>query len=239
MSEIAETEHERLRDDLAAYALGALRSTEAEGLERHLEDCEDCRERLRWLKPAVDVLPATAEQLSPPASLRENLMRAVRAEAAEAEPGASRSARTRPEWRGALRLALRPASVFAVVLLVAGVAIGYAVRGTDTPSGSFIEAQTSSGLARDVSATLEKRGDSAILHVHELPKIDRDEVYEVWVKRGNAVEPASLFALHRDGSAEAAVPGPLEGADAVLVTREPQGGSAQPTNPPLLKASLE
>jgi hypothetical protein len=63
-------------------------------------------------------------------------------------------------------------------------------------------------------------------------------VYETWVRRGNGVEPSSLFTLRRNRSGDAAIPGPLEGADAVLVTAEPRGGSSQPTSRPLLQASL-
>ena len=65
-----------------------------------------------------------------------------------------------------------------------------------------------------------------------LPALPRDDVYEVWVERDGALEPSSLFVPRRDGSAEAAVPGSLDGADAVLVTREPRGGSREPTSRP-------
>ena len=49
--------HEHYRDDLAAYALGALEEPEAAELQRHLAECEACRIELRWLEPAVDMLP--------------------------------------------------------------------------------------------------------------------------------------------------------------------------------------
>ena len=52
------------------------------------------------------------------------------------------------------------------------------------------------------------------------------------------MEPRSTFVLSMDGTAEAAVPGPLGGGEAVLVTREPRGGSRQPTTKPLLTAPL-
>ena len=52
------------------------------------------------------------------------------------------------------------------------------------------------------------------------------------------MEPSGVFVLDHDGAGTAAVAGPLEGADAVLVTREPSGGSRQPTTPPLVRASL-
>lgn len=240
MSHPANNEHERLRDDVAAYALGALGDEERAALERHLESCEACRERLGWLQPAVDVLPASVEQRTPPESLRESLLTTVRGEANDAGQAHRARPRARRRWRWQGARALRPAVGFAVLLLLtAGVATGYLLRGTDDPEPTFIEAQTPSGLAGDVSATLERRAGSATLHVHELPKLDPDEVYEVWVERAGGVEPGPLFVPRSDGTAEAAVPGSLAGAESVLVTREPRGGSEQPTNPPLLEAPLQ
>jgi anti-sigma-K factor RskA len=231
------------RDDLAAYALGALAGDDAEALERHLAECDSCTARLRWLSPAVDLLPATVEQRSPPPSLRESLMETVRAEAAPstiAEP-AARPAPARESWWAGLRgLMLRPATgMAALILLVVGIGMGYALRGSGTTDAGpqLVKAQPLDG-AVPVSATLERTGDSATLHVHELPAIANDEVYEVWVERAGVMEPRSTFVLGMDGTAEAAVPGPLEGGKAVLVTREPRGGSRQPTTPPLLSAPL-
>jgi anti-sigma-K factor RskA len=225
---------EELRDDLAAYALGALERDEVIRLERHLEDCETCRDRLQWLRPAVDQLPAAVEQRTPPERLRKSLMATVRAEAAAtAAPAARRSS-----WWDGLRAAmLRPATGMAVlIVLVVGVATGYLVRGEDGDS-EFIPAR--SGSAVTASATLERHGDSGTLHVNELPPLDRDEVYEVWIQRGDVMEPASTFVLRGDGSAEAAVPGPLDDAEAVLVTAEPRPGTSQPTGEPVLEASLQ
>jgi anti-sigma-K factor RskA len=234
--------HEELRDELAAYALGALPSEEAAQLERHLADCESCRDRLRWLGPAVDMLGASVEQLTPPSELRERLMETVRAEAApspqpDAAPSAKAQGRAWEGWGGWSRLLLRPATAFvAVVLIVAGVAAGYALRGDEGDATTTVAARATSPDL-EVAAELVRQGDTGALHVQEMPAISRDEVYEVWVQRGDAVEPASTFVLNRDGSAVAAVPG-LEDADAVLVTREPYGGSEQPTTEPVLKATL-
>jgi anti-sigma factor RsiW len=62
-AELPEPEHARYRDDLAAYALGALAGDEEAELRAHLERCEECREQLRWLQPAVDLLPRSVAQL--------------------------------------------------------------------------------------------------------------------------------------------------------------------------------
>lgn len=234
---------ERLQDNLAAYALGALDDAEAVDLERHLVGCESCQERLDWLRPAVDLLPAAVEQRTPPEHLRENIMEVVRREAAEdasATP-AARAAPSRSSWWESLRRVMaQPATAMAILLvLVAGIGAGYLLRGTDevTPQPTLVQAKPANG-ANPVSATLERSGDSATLHVNAMPPLANDEVYEVWVQRAGVMEPRSIFVLHSDGTAEAAVPGPLDGAEAVYVTREPRGGSSQPTSDPLLSAPL-
>ena len=236
----ARPECEARRDDLAAYALGALAGEERTGLEAHLDDCEHCRARLRWLIPAVDVIPATVEQRSPPPSLRENLMATVRAEAAPAEAARPRETPRESWWAGLRGLMLRPATgMAALILLVAGVGAGWALRGADTvePEPTLVKAEAMNASV-PASATLEVEGDSATRHVHELPAIADDEVYEVWVQRAGVMEPRGTFVLNMDGTAEAVVPGPLEGGQAVLVTREPRPGSRQPTTDPLLSAPL-
>ncbi len=242
---------EALRDDLAAYALGALVGAEAIALEVHLEECSSCRERLRWLTPAVDVLGAAVPQESPPERLREILMATVRAEAASAgvaaaapapEPEPERApSRSAPWWRSLSGLIARPAVGLAtVVLLLAGIGVGYALRGSDVQAtGSIYTDASGIGPAADeVSATLERHGDSATLHMQKMPALDPGEVYEVWLQRGGVMEPKSVFVLRRDGSAEAAVPGPLDGGEAVYVTAEPSGGTQQPSLPALLEADL-
>lgn len=229
---------EKLGDDIAAYAVGALTEGEAIALEHHLEGCEACSARLRWLRPAVDLLPAAVDQLEPPPRLRENLMEIVNAEAAPAEPAAKP---VREPWWAALRSSmLRPAmAMAAAIVLVIGLGGGYLLRGSDEvqPTPTLVKAEPAND-AVPVSATLERSGDSATLHVHELPPLADDEVYEVWVRRAGVMEPRSTFVLSSDGTAEAAVPGPLDGADAVLVTREPRGGSRQPTTEPVMEAPL-
>lgn len=230
--------HERYRDDLAAYALGALQEREAAELERHLAGCEACRTELGWLQPAVDLLPRSIEQLEPPAALRERLMATVRAEARDTSSAGIGAAapRRRRQWGALLR---RPAiaAAAAVSLLVVGAAAGYLFH-QPRDSSSVIAARPTSAAPPNLAGTLEREDGSAILAMSRLPALPRDDVYEVWVERDGALEPSSLFVPRRDGSAEAAVRASLDGADAVLVTREPRGGSRQPTSRPLLRADL-
>ena len=123
---------------------------------------------------------------------------------------------------------MRPAIGMAVlILLVVGVGAGYLLRGsqTEAPATQLVKAEPLNGAAT-VSATLERTGDSATLHVHQLPAIAEDEVYEVWVQRAGVMEPRNTFVLDQDGSAEAAVPGPLDGRRGRV--RHPRAARRQP-----------
>jgi anti-sigma-K factor RskA len=229
--------HERYREGLAAYALGALEEPEAAELRRHLADCEACRVQLRWLQPAVDLLPRSVEQLEPPAGLGKRLMETVRAEARDASRAGIEIAAPR-RWRGWGALLWRPATaVAAAALLIVGVAGGYLLH-QPGESSSVITARPLPAAPSNLAGTLEREDGSAILTMSRLPALRTNDVYEVWVKRDGTLEPSSLFVPRRDRTAEAAVPGPLDDADAVLVTREPRGGSPHPTSPPLLRAIL-
>ena len=74
------SEHAALRDDLAAYALGALDEAQSRTLEAHLGECSACAEYLHGLWPAVDALATSVPQVEPPAELRERLLATVRDE---------------------------------------------------------------------------------------------------------------------------------------------------------------
>ncbi len=232
--------HPERRDDIAAYALGALEQREAEELEAHIESCEGCRDYLREMLPAVDVLPASVPPVTPPPELRERLVATVHAEAERIEaveeapvtPPASRW----PSWRG---LAARPATAMAAgAVLVAGAAAGWLLHDSGGSDHTLIPAHpTAVAPPGSVSASLDRVDGAGTLEVRRMPPLRRGDVYEVWAVRGSKMRPQSTFVLRQDGTASAAVPR-LAGASAVLVTREPRGGSSHPTSAPLLRAPL-
>jgi anti-sigma-K factor RskA len=222
-------EHGRWEDELAAFALGALERPEADAMERHLGECERCQKRLRWLEPAVDVLPASVEQLEPPPELRERLTGIVRREAeAAARPAPRRKAWLAPS---------RPAIAFgALAALVAAGIGGYAVRDEEDTSTVPVGA---SAKAPGATAEIEREGDSGTLLVNGLPELRGRDVYEVWLKERHRISPSSLFVLDRGAGATVAIPSGLDQAAQVMVTREPSGGSRHPSGPPMLRATLD
>lgn len=233
------------RDDAGTYVLGAMPAQEYEAFAAHLAGCAACRDEVAGLQVAVDALPLSAEQVSPPPELRERLMAVVRAEAQllqaadPQEPAATpRGERTRRSWwRGPL-LGLRPLPVAlaACALLALGVAGGVLLSQGSTTS---VPAQVHIASAPSARAVLRIHDGAGRLRVSHLPAPPPGKVYQVWVKRpGRSPAPTdALFTVNRQGSASVDVPGDLAGVEQVLVTPEPSGGSRVPTHPPIIVAT--
>lgn len=229
------SEHEVRRDDIAAYSIGALNSDEAFELESHLAECEKCTGYLTWLDPAVSMLPASVAQRSAPSGLKRSLLAEVKSDI-KAEKKAEKSAR-RAET-GLWGSIWRPVTAGVLtVVLVAGVVGGYALRG-DTVETKFVAAESTDKVGAQMVATLEHDGSSGTLHVEKMPPLRKNENYQAWIRRDGEMEPSTVFVVDRHGGNEVAIDGSLEGAEGVLITREPEGGSDIPTSDVILEADL-
>jgi anti-sigma-K factor RskA len=228
-------DNDRWRAELAAYALGSLEDDERQSVESHLSGCETCREELSWLQPAVDLLPESVAQLDPPPELRERLLAEVHSDAAA--PATAEREREKPAREGFLRgFLLRPATGFAVVALIGAGVAGYALNEGGSDSGGNTTTISAQGPGL-LHAKLERSGDSGVLKLTGLHQASPSHVYEAWVQRGTAVRPTSLFDARHNGTASVLLENHLDGADAVMVTVEPRGGSHQPTSPPVINVA--
>jgi anti-sigma-K factor RskA len=230
---MSEADHTRWKDDVAAYVLGALEPGEAAELERHLDGCADCRAELRWLRPAVDLLPEKVERVEAPVELRAKIVEQVRAEPARA---GAEPERQMPFARGRWLRGWRPVAALGTVALMLAAVAGYAVRGGDpVDSGATTVA---AGKPPAVTAKLVMEGDSATLRLANVGEMPEDKVLEAWVQRDGEVTPVKgLFVPDREGRATAMIPD-MDGVEAVMVTSEPEGGSAAPTSSPLVTVSM-
>jgi anti-sigma-K factor RskA len=227
---MSENEHERQRDELAAYLLGALEPGEAAELERHLAGCDECRTELEWLRPAVQTLPESVPRVEPSPELRGRLMEQVRSEA-ESALAPSRARRWNiGGW------SLRPVAGLAALVLVVAAVAAYAIGGGDSGSGNTTTVVT--GRSPDVVAEVVRDGSSGTLHLANLHQLPPDKVLQAWVQRGKRVVSAkTLFVPNQDGTASATIDD-MEGVNTVMVTAEPRGGSVQPTSAPIVSVSI-
>jgi anti-sigma-K factor RskA len=227
--------------DTGAYVLGALVDDEHRDFVEHLRGCADCRREVAELHVATNALPLAAEQVDPPAHLRERIMAVVREEARlqAAARGERDDGRERARRRRRRRLpgvGPVPAAIAACALLALGVAAGVLV---DRSGDGAREVPAEVALA-GASATLRVEDDGdARLQLRDMPQPPPGRVYQVWLKRPGA-DPAptdALFTPGGDGAATVDVPGDVRRVAQVLVTDEPRGGSRRPTRMPVIVAS--
>ena len=225
-----ETEHDRRRDDIAAYLLGALEPGEAAELERHVAGCPECEQELQRLRPAVQVLPETVDRIEAPAALRSRLIEQVRSEAggSDAAPAARREPRR--------RFGLSPLAGLAVAALVVAAIGGYAISGGG--SGGPKTTTVISGHSPGVTAEMVREGETGTLRLANLHQLPAGKVLQAWVQRGKQVASAkALFVPNSDGTATATIDN-MHGVNTVMVTAEPRGGSVQPTSKPIVAVPI-
>ena len=235
--------HEHHMDDAGAYLLDALSPDETRDFKRHMRDCTECRRELAILRVAADALPRSVEQLAPPPELKRALMRRVREEERAAEAERPRVPLLRRLGADRMLGGFRPAlaGVGAALLLLAGVAGGLVIaNGGGDPDARVVTASVDRTQLPDASASLRvvDEADGGVLRVTGLPLPRPRRTYEVWLRRGESVEPGGVFTVTRDGSGTVAIPGSLEGVDEVMITSEEEGGVRAPTSAPVIRIAV-
>jgi anti-sigma-K factor RskA len=243
---MTENNHERWSEDVAAYLLGALEPDETVALERHAEGCERCQAEIRWMTPAVNALPESVQRLEPPRELRSRVLAEVRADVREAEAervvtkgGLGHSVAAWLRELGSGPMGLRPVAGFAAAVLViaavAGIAIGGGIGGgsEDGKNSTVVVGHSPGVIARVVTD-----GDSGALHLANVRQLPEERVLEAWVQRDGEVHPVrALFVPDREGRATTTIAN-MKGAEAVMVTTEPPGGSEAPTSSPIVTVPI-
>jgi anti-sigma-K factor RskA len=67
-------DHEKLKEDVAAYALDALDLSERNRVEAHLQDCLECPQLLREYQELLGLLPYGLQVTTPPPEVRATLL---------------------------------------------------------------------------------------------------------------------------------------------------------------------
>ena len=191
-------------DLTAAYALDALSPDEAEAYERHLSQCEECREQLADLNESAAALAFGAVAPAPPARLRASILDAAAAERTNVVP------LLRRRWVG------RGLAVAAAAVACIAVGLGVSLsQSSHTRSVMLV-------IGADRTATL---------HVTGLSAAPSGKTYEAWVIPAHqSPRPAGLFP--GGAGTNVRLRGTVPKNAVVAVTVEPAGGSQQPTTKP-------
>jgi anti-sigma-K factor RskA len=239
-------DRETLLDLIPAYALGALDPDERAEFEAWLETDADARWMLAEYQSVADSLVLLTSARPAPAHLEADLRRRL-----------AKSSEQSPPPRSGVTVLWRPLAAVAVLVLVAAAVLFWSVTQVNAPNDVAAQLFAELNQAPDVrrvaltpaegqnqlAGEFVSDGSRAVIEVWQLPPIQEDQTFEVWLvdedgpESGGLVEPAPpgeptyiLVPLEK----------PLEAYQGFGVSIEPEGGSPEPgpTGPRVFGVSL-
>jgi len=248
-------EHAPFRENIPAYAIGALDAEDIAALESHLKTCAACQAELaEYQSMTIGLL-----QSIPPKATSPELRRRL----------AARLPAHQPQTRNLFlsffsQLSPRQVATTAliVILLVANLYSNLQLR--DLKQQQVILAQRLLGeqvaiamLAYPETQTLtinadvknltgsmlvDKGRNMAILFLWDLPKLEATQTYQAWLidANGKRISGGLFIPSASQGYTTVTIksPVPMKNFVGVGVTIEPQGGSERPTGPRILIVNL-
>lgn len=254
---MSEMNRERFDDLKEAYALGALPEDERREFETYLANHPELQGEVDDLSSVAALLAISPADQEPPRRLRKSIMAVVNAEAGRSRRQAEASRWAIFEGFKRLftpRLALGAACVLLVGLLGWNIFLQSELRDLDAQNSELLaEVQEARSDDGDQSRIFAMQGegqtsqlnaevmafedDRVVLVAHNVPAIEENQTFQIWVISGGEARPSGLFEPG-EGPVAAVVESSIEGAQTVAVTVEPEGGSPQPTTDPMLSAQL-
>jgi anti-sigma-K factor RskA len=248
---MAQDEHSLLRENIPAYALGALDAEDARALEAHLPTCESCRAELADYRLVSENLLMAVPPAGPSPALRKRLQSRL-----PSAQSLQRAARPRFAWSfsqlamGAALLVLLVMNLSSVVQMRAlqqqQISVQRQLQNNQAALAmlSYPGTETLPIEAGEISGTvlLDRERNSVALVAWNLPELTEGQTYQAWLIEpdGQRVsaglfrsEPDLPFTTHPVFSSQ-----DLASFTGIGVTVEPAGGSEQPTGPRVFKVDF-
>ena len=256
------SEHERYAEDLALYALDALRGEDRARVDAHLATCAACRLELEQLRGDTALVALSAAGPRPPQRARKRLLDAVAREARE--PRVSETS-TRSSWWGWLGWAATAAVVvFGLSLWRENSALQRSLASTSSQAAKnarelqelrriaapILDPETQRVTLVSTKAAPQPQGkafylrnrSSLVFLANNMPALPPGKAYELWLIPVNgAPVPAGVFKPDAHGSASVVnpvLPAAVE-AKAFAITVENDTGATAPTMPILMMGAGE
>ena len=223
-----------VHDLTAAYAVDALDAEERERYEAHLSTCEQCREELAGLGPALAALPYAVDAPPPPPALRERIL-----DAARADNVVPFRRRTWPVVATAASLAAAAAASVWAVSLSHSLSDTRADRDAAAAAARVLASPAATRPLKGAAGVVSvDRSGRAVIVVRGLPHAPHGKTYEAWIMQaGHDPIPVGTFA---GGDSMVVVPlrSRVPHGAVVGATVERAGGVDKPTSAPVFSASV-
>ena len=246
---------------LPGFVLGALTPEEAAATAEHVSTCARCQENLAAYERVLDRLGESVTQHEPPPALRLQLLAAVRE---EVSPAAVSPAPRRHWWPAALPRWVAVVTAANVLLfLVSAWGFWQAQRQLTLAQEKWQQVFRQLSVQREAltlltqpesrrvllrsdahqgrgTLLLETAAPQAVLMVRDLPRLQPNREYQLWLVRENTRDNGGTFRVDEQGFGMLLVhaPYPLSAYRAAGITEEPAGGSPGPTSPRVIGGVL-
>jgi anti-sigma-K factor RskA len=240
--------HASFRENIPAYALGALDAEEVAALESHLNTCDSCQTELAEYRAVGDALLTVIPPKEPSAALRRRLQNRL--------PSAQKRMRPRLNWSFS-QVAMAAALVLLLVMNLYSILQVRTLQFEQTRLArqyrtgqtvlSMLSYPTTQRLAINSdtvvgSLLLDEDRDILALIVWNMPDLAENQTYQIWLidPQGGRVS-AGIFRPESDQAYTTQIVFPkqsLANFTGVGVTVEPAGGSEAPTGDRVFKVDF-
>lgn len=238
---------------LPAYALGALDRADFALVERHLEECGQCRKELTQYQAMADDLLLATPTVEPPQRLRDTLAKSL--------PTAAHDKTHQHAARRKRRLIAGLAYAATVVVLIAANLIQMnnvqelmvAQQRLDEHNRAFESAMAMMASPETAIISIDQgsvsgffmfyaEGNQAVLNLQGLMPVLEQQSYQIWLIRPDQTRvSAGVFRIDKAGDdfiIEINSPDAFETYTGMGITVEPAGGSLGPTGPRVIGIEL-
>jgi anti-sigma-K factor RskA len=227
-------------ESLPAYALGSLDEAEARLVAAHLMGCHMCRAELNAYQGVANQLAFASPDNFPSQDLKRRFIERIQQmKSTQPQPGRLRSIRRFVPVGGMIGVFLILALVVSNLVLWQRLSHLEVLAG---PQGMRAIALQNTDSAPDSSGfvIISADGQEGVLVVDELPQLDEQHEYQLWLVQNGNHTSAAVFPVDESGYRGMRIEAPqtLLLYSSVRVTIEPAGGSDNPTGDTVLDGSL-
>jgi anti-sigma-K factor RskA len=241
---VSAMDHERFDELKDAFVLGALPDAERREFEEYLAEHSERQAEIDELGTVAGLLALSSQEQEPTPELRRRIMEVVEAEADRPRVESRRSWPERiREFLGVRGLALGAAALLVIGLFSWNMILQREIQELQeqaerpqTLQDSRMVALKGPGEAHGARAeVMILHNVRAVLMAEDMPPVPEEKTLQIWVIEDKIPKPGGLFEPKEE---VIVVEVPLDGADAIAVSVEPEGGSPEPTTEPMLTARL-
>ena len=238
-------DHERFDELKDAFVLGALPDEERREFEEYLAEHPERQAEIDELSTVAGLLALSPQEQEPPPELRRRIMGLVEAEAGRPHVESRSGLARMREFLGVRGLALGAAAMLVIGLFSWNLILQGEIRDLQeqaqrpqTPQDSRMVELKGPGVAHGARAeVMILHNERAVLMAEDMPPVPENKTLQIWVIKDDVPKPGGLFEP-KDEEVIVVVEAPLDGADAIAISVEPDGGSPEPTTDPMLAAKL-